>query len=38
MSELVMVKVGISGRTFFWGGGGLHTVSNKYSAVIQMCV
>lgn len=29
-----MVKVGISEGTFFRGG--LHTVSNKYSAVIQM--
>lgn len=36
MSELVMVKVGISGRTVFRGG--LHTVSNKYSAVIHMRV
>lgn len=33
MSELVMVKVGIRGN-----GWGLNTVSNKYAAVIQMCV
>lgn len=33
MSELVIVKVEIRGN-----GLGMNTVSNKYAAVIQMCV
>lgn len=37
MSELVMVKVGISRRTFFFFFFFFFGVSNKYSVVIQMC-